>query len=182
MKAWRCFTRLESTSLVRTSGARCISPSTAWVTSASLRMIMGRLPPGGGKSSSAAMAALTAPMLSATAVLTAAARVAAALVVPLAAMLAVRFGRSMLAPGLGVAHGVAMLLRGAAGGRHRLVLLHDRPALGFGNPHVRPHADALRAMHRRAVLPPSRHDVVLVAMNVNRAMDDAHVPVMPVGR
>src|SRR5688572_20731430 len=176
MKACRCFTRLESTSRVRASGVRCISASTAWVRSASLRMIMSRFPPGGGKSSSAAMAALTAPMFAAAAaaLAAAAARVASALVVvALAAVLPAR---------LRVAHGVAILLRGAARGRHRLVLLHDRPALRFRHPDMRPHGDALRAMDRRAVLPFAGYDVGVMAMDVNRPMDDADVPVVPVGR
>src|SRR5688500_2560280 len=189
MKAWRCFTRLESTSRVSASGVRCISPSTACVTSASLRMIMSRFPPGGGKSSSAAMAALSAPMFAAATVrIAAAALVAAAcvastlVVVPLAAMLAPRLRRAGLPARLRVAHGVAILLRGAAGGRHRIVLLHDRPALRFRNPDMRPHRDALRAMDRRAVLPFAGNDVVVVAMNVNRPMNDADVAVVPVGR
>src|SRR5687768_11849924 len=188
MKACRCFTRLESTSRVRASGVRCISASTAWVTSASLRMIMSRFPPGGGKSSSAAMAALTAPMFAAATVriaaaaLVAAACVASTVVVALAAMLAPRLRRAVLPARLRVAHRVAILLRGAAGGRHRLVLLHDRPALRFRNPDMRPHRDALRAMDRRAVLPFAGYDVVVVAMDVNRPMDDADVAVVPVGR
>src|SRR5688572_30529376 len=175
MKAWRCFTRLESTSRVRASGVRCISPSTAWVTSASLRMIMSRFPPGGGKSSSAAMAALTTAMFAAACV------ASTLVVVALAAMLAPRLRRAVLPARLRVAHGVAILLRGAAGGRHRLVLLHDRPALRFRNPDVRPYRDALRAMDRRAVLPFAGYDVVVMAMDVNRTMDDADVAVVPVG-
>src|SRR5688500_16429571 len=121
----------------------------------------------------------------------AAARVASTLVVvALAAMLAARLGSAVLAPRLGravaarlrMAHGVAILLRGAARGRHRLVLLHDRPALRLRNPDMRPHGDALRAMNRRAVLPFAGYDMVVVAMDVNRTMNDADVAVVPVGR
>src|SRR5688572_13023784 len=54
--ACRCLTSEARSSFVRVSGVRCISASTAAVTSSSLRMIM-LLPPGRRKSSSAAVVA-----------------------------------------------------------------------------------------------------------------------------
>src|SRR6185436_765402 len=90
------------------------------------------------------------------------------------------------------AHCVALrrLRRPAVGRRHRLMRLHDRLALRFGHPHVRPRSlcrwPHVRRMRRRtvdrfAVLPLTRRDVHVLRVGINRPMDDAHEVVMPIG-
>src|SRR5688572_17175074 len=160
--ACRCLTSEARSSFVRASGVRCISASTAAVTSSSLRMIM-RLSSGGGRKSSLAPVVAGRGGLAASAVL--------------------------LKP--------LLLLREATRGRHVTRLCHglrlnDRPALGFGHPHMRGYHDVMAVVpmrprmevmmrnehrsrrprppvDRTVVRPPPRavHDVRIVVAHVN---------------
>src|SRR5688572_2840366 len=144
-KACRCRTREERISFVRGSGVRCISPSTASVTSFSLRMTMPELPPEEGKSSSAAALATGVGLALRVAVC-----VAARLAIRMAARLRNGFAAHFL-PDLRRSAAVALLdltlhafrlalhvAREAIGRRHLLlVLLHDRAALRFRHAHRR---------------------------------------------